>query len=93
MYHVLFSVFFLSLLSYAISRSMSAVEFSAYSNKRDSLASISSAFDYRQFTPPSTNTVNEFLGLSLPLDLSRLFQVRTMGFGVYFFHRLFQHNY
>ena len=82
---MLFSVFFLSSFSYAISRSMSAVEFSSYSNKRDSLASISSAFDYRQFTPSSKNTVNEFLGLSLPLDLSRLFQVRTIGFGVYCF--------
>lgn len=93
MYHInicCFRSFFLSAFSYAISRSMSAVEFSAYSNKRDSLASISSAFDYRQFTPSSKNTVNEFLGLSLPLDLSRLFQVRTIGFGVYFFHRLFQ---
>lgn len=53
---------------------MSAVEFSSLS-KRDSVASISSAFDFRQFTSATANTGNEFLGLSLPLDLSTLFQV------------------
>ena len=57
---------------------MSAVEFPSY-NKRDSMASISSAFDFRQFTPTNKNAGNEFLGLSLPLDLSTLFQVTTGG--------------
>ena len=53
---------------------MSAVEFSSL-NKRDSVASISASFDFRQFTSTIKNTGNEFLGLSLPLDLSTLFQV------------------
>lgn len=58
---------------------MSAVEFSSLS-KRDSVASISSAFDFRQFTSATANTGNEFLGLSLPLDLSTLFQTEQYTF-------------
>ena len=73
---------FFSSISYVMSRSMSALEFST-SNKRDSVASISSAFDFRQFTPPNKNTGNEFLGLSLPLDLSTLFQVSMRGLGIH----------
>lgn len=56
-------------------RSMSAMDFSTYT-KRDSVASISSSFDFLQFSPSNKNTSNEFLGVSLPLDLSTLFQVR-----------------
>ena len=61
---------------------MSAGDFSSYS-KRDSVASISSAFDFLQFTPTKKKTGNEFLGLSLPLDLSTLFQVSTGGPGIH----------
>ncbi|XP_078353189.1 rapamycin-insensitive companion of mTOR-like isoform X2 [Oculina patagonica] len=64
---------------YIIPRSMSAVEFSSF-NKRDSLASISSAFDFRQFTSSNTNAGNEFLGLSLPIDLSVFFQTEPYEF-------------
>lgn len=56
-------------------RSMSAMDFSTYT-KRDNVASISSSFDFLQFSPSNKNTSNEFLGVSLPLDLSTLFQVR-----------------
>lgn len=54
-------------------RSMSAGEFS--STKRDSLASIPSALEFRQFKSTNKNIGNEFLGLCLPRDLSLLFQV------------------
>ncbi|KAJ7386355.1 hypothetical protein OS493_008476 [Desmophyllum pertusum] len=64
---------------YVIPRSMSAVEFSSL-NKRDSVASISASFDFRQFTSKIKNTGNEFLGLSLPLDLSTLFQTEPYEF-------------
>lgn len=59
-------------------RSMSAAEFS--STKRDSLASISSAFDFRQFKSTNKNIGNEFLGLCLPRDLSSLFQTEPYEF-------------
>lgn len=52
---------------------MSAGEFS--STKRDSLASIPSALEFRQFKSTNKNIGNEFLGLCLPRDLSLLFQV------------------
>lgn len=58
---------------------MSAMDFSTY-NKHESVASISSSFDFLQFSPTNKNTGNEFLGVSLPLDLSTLFQVRYCVF-------------
>lgn len=67
--------FYFSFLSFMFPRSMSAMDFSTYT-KRDSVASISSSFDFLQFSPSNKNTSNEFLGVSLPLDLSTLFQVR-----------------
>ncbi|XP_068727211.1 rapamycin-insensitive companion of mTOR-like isoform X1 [Montipora capricornis] len=65
--------------SFVFPRSMSTMDFSTYS-KLDSLASISSSFDFLQFSPSNKNTGNEFLGVSLPLDLSTLFQTESYEF-------------
>ncbi|XP_074611135.1 rapamycin-insensitive companion of mTOR-like isoform X3 [Acropora palmata] len=65
--------------SFMFPRSMSAMDFSTYT-KRDNVASISSSFDFLQFSPSNKNTSNEFLGVSLPLDLSTLFQTESYQF-------------
>ena len=74
-FHLHLLSFYFSFLSFMFPRSMSAMDFSTYT-KRDNVASISSSFEFLQFSPSNKNTSNEFLGVSLPLDLSTLFQVR-----------------
>lgn len=78
-FHLHLLSFYFSFLSFMFPRSMSAMDFSTYT-KRDNVASISSSFDFLQFSPSNKNTSNEFLGVSLPLDLSTLFQVRYWFF-------------